>query len=135
MALILEDVLEAAGAVVIGPAGTTAEALALLEQDPVDCAVLDIQLIDGTSLPVGEALATRGIRFVIATDCEANPPGYNGARVPRKVYMANEVVDAIADVLRSPYRGLPFVVCTQTHHGARHGLRSLFRRPEGTMVR
>jgi CheY-like chemotaxis protein len=100
VSLMLEDVLESAGAVVIGPAGTAAEALALLEQEPVDCAVLDIQLIDGTSLPVAEALAARGIRFVIATGYESIPPGYNGAPVLRKVYLSDEVIEAIADILR-----------------------------------
>lgn len=100
VSLMLADVLEAAGAVVIGPAGTTTEALALLEQEPVDCAVLDIQLIDGTALPVAEALATRGIRFVIATGSDGIPEGYNGAPVLHKVFLSEELIKAVADVLR-----------------------------------
>jgi DNA-binding response OmpR family regulator len=100
ISLMLEDVLAAAGAVVIGPAGTAAKALALLEQEPVDCAVLDIQLIDGTVLPVAEALATRGIRFVIATGSDTIPDGYNGAPVLHKVFLPDEVIEAVADVLR-----------------------------------
>ena len=100
ISLMLEDVLKSAGAVVIGPAGTTTKALALLEQEPIDCAVLDIQLFDGPSLPVAEALAARGIRFVIATGCDTIPAGYNGAPVLHKVFLPEEVVEAVADILR-----------------------------------
>lgn len=99
VSLMLEDLLKDAGAIVVGPAGTTAEALTLLEQ-AIDCAILDIKLIDGTSRPVAEALAARGIRFVIATGYESIPPAYSGAPVLHKVFNSDEVIDAIADVLR-----------------------------------
>jgi DNA-binding response OmpR family regulator len=102
VSLMLEDLLTESGCIVIGPVGTTQSALRLIEQEPIDCAVLDIKLIDGTSLPVAEALAARGIRFVIATGYtrEAIDPAYNGAPVLSKTFLPDELIDAIADILR-----------------------------------
>ena len=99
--LMIEDILTSAGALVIGPTGTTVEALALIEQESIHCAILDVKLLDGISVPVAEALAARGIRFVVATGYDAIPPEYNGAPVLRKLFMPDELVDAIADILRS----------------------------------
>jgi DNA-binding response OmpR family regulator len=67
VALMIEELLTESGFVVIGPVASTMAGLAIVEQEIVDCAVLDIKLTDGTSLPVAKALAARGIPFVIAT--------------------------------------------------------------------
>lgn len=102
VSMMLANLVTEAGAVVIGPTGTTTKALALIEQEVIHCAVLDVKLMDGMSVPVAEALAARGIPFVVATGYrpEAIPPGYNGAPVLRKVYLSDEVIEAIADILR-----------------------------------
>jgi len=47
---MLEDVLESAGAVVVGPASTVKAALDLLGEEAIDCAVLDVKLGDGVSV-------------------------------------------------------------------------------------
>jgi DNA-binding response OmpR family regulator len=102
VSMMLADLLTSAGAVVIGPAGTTTGALALVEQEVIHCAVLDIKLTDGMSVPVAEALAARGIPFVIATGYrgEAIPRGYDGAPVLRKIFTSEQLIDAIVDILR-----------------------------------
>ena len=100
VSLMLGDALESAGAVVIGPASTVRAALALLGEEAIDCAVLDVKLEDGISVPVAEALAALGIRFVIATGSDTVPTGYNGAPVLHKVFLPEEVIEAVADVLR-----------------------------------
>jgi DNA-binding response OmpR family regulator len=102
VSLMLEDLLTESGCIVIGPTGTTTAALALIEHESIDCAVLDVKLTDGMSVPVAEALAARGIRFVIATgwDRESIPPAYNGAPVLSKVFMPDQLIEAIADILR-----------------------------------
>jgi DNA-binding NarL/FixJ family response regulator len=84
---------------VIGPASTVKAALDLLGEEAIDCAVLDVRLQDGASVPVAEALAALGIRFVIATGSDAIPEGYNGAPVLHKVFLPEEVIEAIADIL------------------------------------
>lgn len=95
---MIEALLIESGFVLVGPAGSMKEALAFLEQEAVDCAVLDIKLVDGPSLPVAEALAARRIPFVVTTgyDAQAIDPAYNGAPILRKVFMPHELIEAIA---------------------------------------
>jgi DNA-binding response OmpR family regulator len=100
VSLMLADVLESAGAVVVGPASTVKAALDLLGAEAIDCAILDVKLEDGISVPVAEALAALGIRFVIATGSDTVPAGYNGAPVLHKVFLPEEVIDAVTDLLR-----------------------------------
>jgi DNA-binding response OmpR family regulator len=100
VSLMIADVLESAGAIVVGPASTVKAALDLLGEEAIDCAVLDVKLEDGISVPVAEALAALGIRFVIATGSDTVPAGYNGAPVLHKVFLPEEVIEAIADILR-----------------------------------
>ena len=100
VSLMLADVLESAGAVVVGPVSTVKAALDLLGAEAIDCAILDIKLGDGISVPVAEALAALGIRFVIATGSDTVPAGYNGAPVLHKVFLPEEMIEAMADILR-----------------------------------
>jgi DNA-binding response OmpR family regulator len=101
VALMLDEVLTLAGCVVIGPAGTTTEALALLERETIHCAVLDVKLTDGMSFPVADALAARAIPFIVTTGYGQDQiDGFDGAPVVRKAYIADEVIEAIAGILR-----------------------------------
>jgi DNA-binding NarL/FixJ family response regulator len=59
VSMMIEDALVEAGGNVIGPAGTAEEALKLLDRADIQCAVLDIKLMNGTSRSVAEALAGR----------------------------------------------------------------------------
>ena len=76
----LTEVLEAQGAVVIGPIGWTFEALAVIgERAPgFDIAVLDVDLHGERSYPIADALISRGIPFVFTTgyNAEAVEPAY-----------------------------------------------------------
>lgn len=67
---------EQAGARILGPVGTVAQALDLIRQsERIDAAVLDINLHGELAYPVAEALKARDIRYVFAT-------GYDGAVIP-----------------------------------------------------
>jgi len=103
VSMMLRDLLTEAGSIVLGPAGTTRAALAFIGEEEIDCAVLDVKLADGISVPVAEALAALGIPFVVATGYtrEMMPHGYNGAPVLRKIFTNEQLIEAIADVLRS----------------------------------
>jgi len=65
--LDLRHTLEAAGAVVMGPAHDVPGALALLESSSVDVGVLDNLIIGGDSLPVADMMAQRGVPFLFHT--------------------------------------------------------------------
>ena len=72
LALTLCERLERDGAVVIGPAGSVAEALALLDAEAApDSAILDTHLEDEESYPLADVLLSRRIPFVLATNSEA----------------------------------------------------------------
>ena len=75
--------LEDAGAYVVGPAASVKDALALLDSEPVDGAVLDVSLYDGKVYPVAEVLMARGIPFIFTTGYDASdlPPAWR--HVPR----------------------------------------------------
>jgi DNA-binding NtrC family response regulator len=64
IALDIESALAEAGAVVVGPACDVAEALELVNREPLSAAVLDVRLGAGTVEPVAEALFERGVPFV-----------------------------------------------------------------------
>ena len=65
VAMNLQDELEEAGYAVVGPFDTCAVALAWLETETPDLAVLDTVLKDGTCKALATALASRGVGFVL----------------------------------------------------------------------
>ncbi|HEX4160289.1 MAG TPA: response regulator [Rhizomicrobium sp.] len=69
IAQVLVDLLEEAGAQVIGPIGGVDEALTFVADTShhFDGAVIDLNLHGRKSYPVADALAARSIKFVFAT--------------------------------------------------------------------
>lgn len=67
VAATLVTQLEEMGCAVIGPFASVHDALAAVERESIDAAVLDVNIIGGTSAPVAEALAQRGVPFVFVT--------------------------------------------------------------------
>ena len=102
VAMLVEDALLDAGASVIGPAATVAEALALLERETPDAAVLDLNLAGETSTPVADALAARGVPFVVATGYGADglPPGHASVPVLAKPYDPDDLTAALDRLCR-----------------------------------
>jgi len=88
VAMLVEDALLDAGAIVVGPAATVAEALAIMQSEPPEAAVLDLNLAGETSTPVADALARAGIPFVVATGygAEGLPKEHAGVPVLAKPY-------------------------------------------------
>jgi CheY-like chemotaxis protein len=76
--LLADDMAQALrkfGADVVGPVPSSDQALALLAEEPVDAAVLDINLKGQMVFPVADVLREQGVPFVFAT-------GYDEAAVP-----------------------------------------------------
>ena len=63
----IEDMLETLGCEVAGIAFHIVDALALLDAQPFDLAVLDVNIHGASSYPVADLLAGRGVPFVFAT--------------------------------------------------------------------
>ena len=78
--MIAQDVqeeLEDAGAAVVGPVPSVGDALRLIGSEPIDAAVLDVNLGEERSFPIAEALEARAIPFLFAT-------GYNSGDIPEE---------------------------------------------------
>lgn len=84
---MLCDMLVAASAEVVGPASNVSAALNLIESDPVDGAILDMNLNGQWIDPVAEALSRRAIPFVFTTGYGTNVRSQKfGARTIEKPY-------------------------------------------------
>ncbi|WP_310216929.1 HWE histidine kinase domain-containing protein [Caulobacter sp. BE264] len=94
VAMELTRVLTAAGAKVVGPAGTIEEAMALLDAHPVDRALLDVNLGGRLITPVAKALNRRGVPFVYLTGYQE--PEVDDGPILRKPVPANVLVGALA---------------------------------------
>lgn len=105
IAMFLDDLLVDAGYLVLGPASTVAEALAMLAAQPApDIALLDFHVAGETSLAVADALAGRGVPMVFLTGYgpEALPQRYRDRPVLTKPYEARELIAALTNTLRLP---------------------------------
>src|SRR3954452_21836045 len=60
--------LQTAGCVVVGPVSAVAEALTIVDSEPPDAAVLDLQFAAGDTAPVAAALLAGDIPCVVLTD-------------------------------------------------------------------
>lgn len=67
VAMMLEDILLGLSAEVVGPALTLASALAHVSDDALDAAILDLNLNGTRSIPVADALKSKGVPFIFAT--------------------------------------------------------------------
>jgi CheY-like chemotaxis protein len=67
ISLLLEDMLLDFGCEVIGPAARLSAALDAVEREPLDLAILDVNVAGEPIYPVAEALVQRRIPFVFST--------------------------------------------------------------------
>ena len=97
VAMLVEDTLLDAGAQVMGPVATVAEALLLLEREMPEFAVLDLNLAGETSEPIADALLARGVPFVVASGYGASgvPSKHAGVPVLAKPYAPEDLTAAL----------------------------------------
>jgi DNA-binding response OmpR family regulator len=102
VAMLVEDALVDAGFDVLGPAATVDEAMSVLARERPDAVVLDLNLAGETSTPVADALAERGIPYVIATGYGASglPAGHQDAMVLAKPYDPAELTSMLGRLCR-----------------------------------
>lgn len=94
VAMELTRVLTAAGAKVVGPVGTIEEALLLLDDQPIDRALLDVNLGGRLITPVARALTRRRIPFVYLTGYQE--PDVDDGPILRKPVAASTLLGALA---------------------------------------
>ena len=101
---MIEDMLDELGAIVVGPAGTLAKAVELAKRDPIDVAMLDVNIRSERIDPVVETLRGRGVPFVLATGYGA-AAGMEGALVVEKPFTRDRLESALTAALVHSPRG------------------------------
>jgi DNA-binding response OmpR family regulator len=103
VAQMVSDMLEDAGAVVLGPIGWIDEALVFIERNSaaVDSVLLDVNLHGQASYPIADALIALGIRFVFTTGYDANAVSapYRGYPRCNKPFQDQALLAALAPPL------------------------------------
>lgn len=103
LALDLQLALEDAGAVVIGPVPSVAEALALLESAPVlDGAILDVNLHGEVVFPVAGILHGRGIPLAFTTgyDSDILPRAFADAPCFEKPFSIAQCLNTLSETIQ-----------------------------------
>jgi CheY-like chemotaxis protein len=100
IAALAADMLQDLGVQVIGPAPSLAQALALARTEPLDAAVLDINLREERVDAVAALLRERGIPFVFATGYGRDGMAPDGQPpVVEKPYTQEKLAEALARAL------------------------------------
>jgi DNA-binding NtrC family response regulator len=98
---LLEDMLAELGCAVVGPAASVGQALAMIDAEAIDVAMLDVNLNGEMSYPVADALAARGIPFVFSTGYHKDRllERYRTFPALQKPFHLSELTDMLAKLL------------------------------------
>ncbi|HVB89002.1 MAG TPA: response regulator [Beijerinckiaceae bacterium] len=103
IALTLEDMLTELGCVVAGMVSQVSDALAFIASEPIDGAVLDVNLGAHKIDPVADALSARAKPFVFTTGYGRSgvPENHNHRGVVQKPFRLDELATALSLAFRS----------------------------------
>ena len=95
--MMLEDFLDSLGHTVAGTCDTVAAAVDRVNEGGFDLAILDVNLGGERVWPVADALASRGVPYVLATGghIEPPPPEHAGAPVLSKPFTLDAIEPAL----------------------------------------
>jgi CheY-like chemotaxis protein len=104
IAMEIANLLRDAGCEVVGPVGTLPDALAAVDRDSFDAAVIDVNLHGEKAFPIMETLESAAVPFVIVT-------GYGRDQLPRrfrhhslvaKPFTQGELLEGLGAALQRP---------------------------------
>ena len=98
----MAQVLQKLGAQVLGPVPSMDRALALLADELVDAAILDINLKGQMVFPLADVLREQGVPFVFATgyDAAAIPEAYRDVPLWEKPFRPEDLAKALPDIVQ-----------------------------------
>jgi CheY-like chemotaxis protein len=101
VAWLLEDMLADLGCAVVGPAVSVNQALAVIDAEAIDAAVLDVNLNGQVSYPIADVLAARGVPFVFSTGYAKDRllDSYRTFPVMQKPFHQSELENMLAQLL------------------------------------
>ena len=98
VAMLLETILEDMGCVPVGPAATVEEGLQVAGGDePLDAALLDVNVAGKQVFPIAEALKARGVPFIFSTGYGEGglPDAWRGQATVQKPFTESAIRDAL----------------------------------------
>jgi len=101
IALQVEDMLVESDCDVVGPASRVGQALKLIDEEPVDAAVLDLNIAGDLVYPVADALEKRGLPYIFVTGYGASSltEPYRSRRVLQKPFSRRELLQAMREAV------------------------------------
>jgi DNA-binding response OmpR family regulator len=102
VAVLIEQILESAGCVVMGPIPRVPEALDAVDNDNYDAAVLDVNLAGERINPVAAALSERDVPFMFVTGYGANalPREYSERPHIGKPFRMAELLGVLSSIIK-----------------------------------
>src|SRR3954469_16920298 len=104
IAMDLQALLEDAGYTVLGPANSTAAAMALLDGNEPDVALLDVNLVRSDVFGVANVLADRKTKLIFLTGHTAQklPQAHRHRPLVAKPYLPHVLLQAVRQALLQP---------------------------------
>ena len=104
LAMLLKEQLESIGFEVAGPARSVAEALVILDGQPLCGAVVDVGLEGGDVYPLLDQLVARGIPILISTGRSRQdlPEKYRSMPLLGKPYVLSDVESMAQELFANP---------------------------------
>jgi two-component sensor histidine kinase/PAS domain-containing protein len=101
VAWALEDMLSELGCTVVGPAARVSQALIIVENEPIDAAVLDVNLNGEKCYPIADALRTLGVPFLFSTayNRDSLQKKYLSSPMLQKPFERSTLGNALEDLL------------------------------------
>jgi CheY-like chemotaxis protein len=114
VAWLLKDMLVDFGCSVVGPAADVNQALAMIDAEAIDVAVLDVNLRGQMSYPIADVLVARGLPFVFSTgyDKDRLLEGYRTIPTLQKPFHRSDLGDTLAELLASKERNIESAIAT-----------------------
>ena len=114
VAWLLKDMLVDLGCSVVGPAADVNQALAMIDAESIDVAVLDVNLRGQMSYPIADVLVARGVPFVFSTgyDKDRLLDGYRTFPALQKPFHRSDLGDTLAKLLASKERNVESAIAT-----------------------
>jgi CheY-like chemotaxis protein len=118
VAWLLKDMLLNLGCSVVGPAADVNQALAMIDAESIDVAVLDVNLRGQMSYPIADVLVARGVPFVFSTgyDKDRLLDGYRTFPALQKPFHRSDLGDTLAKLLASEERNVESAIATVVDH-------------------
>ncbi|MGV8930214.1 MAG: response regulator [Brevundimonas sp.] len=102
VAMLLETILEDMGCAPVGPASSVEDGLAIVaDPEPLDAALLDVNVAGRQVFPVAEALKARGVPFIFSTGYGEGglPDEWRGHPTVQKPFTEAAIRDALMQAM------------------------------------